>query len=322
MLKSINPADPVTAARLVELLGQHTPWYRSLWSIGVTLTIAELLEASTAHESGILSEGSVRKLASSCATVAGKDPVLTRPEKATLRQQLQSVPRSTGLSFFTLQQLRTRVERDYLLRWANAFRVAPMDRSERPARSIAAHLLDCGFSDKFLHGWFKQKLYTDPGELTLSELCEEANSAIATKAPHQFDVLIAFKHSPRSASGYPREWLNAARISEWLKHSGFSTTPHLQEITVDHVLETTKGVEALRKSKIVAADDEDNLRKIILTKFRKKVIDNTVAPRMSYGDYVEQHTYLLFLKMADERSKPPYNQPSMIAKKYAWPTHD
>jgi type I restriction enzyme M protein len=28
---------------------------------------------------------------------------------------------------------------------------------------------------------------------------------------------------------------------------------------------------------------------------------------MSYGDYVEQLTYLLFLKMSDERSKPPYN---------------
>ncbi len=27
---------------------------------------------------------------------------------------------------------------------------------------------------------------------------------------------------------------------------------------------------------------------------------------MSYGDYVEQLTYLLFLKMADERSRPPY----------------
>lgn len=33
---------------------------------------------------------------------------------------------------------------------------------------------------------------------------------------------------------------------------------------------------------------------------------------MSYGDYVEQLTYLLFLKMADERSKPPYNQKSPI----------
>ena len=33
---------------------------------------------------------------------------------------------------------------------------------------------------------------------------------------------------------------------------------------------------------------------------------------MSYGDYVEQLTYLLFLKMADERSQPPYSQPSIF----------
>ncbi len=41
---------------------------------------------------------------------------------------------------------------------------------------------------------------------------------------------------------------------------------------------------------------------------------------MSYGDYVEQLTYLLFLKMADERSKPPYNHPSPVPEKYSWPS--
>ena len=39
---------------------------------------------------------------------------------------------------------------------------------------------------------------------------------------------------------------------------------------------------------------------------------------MSYGDYVEQLTYLLFLKMADERSQPPSSQPSPIAKGFDW----
>jgi type I restriction enzyme M protein len=40
---------------------------------------------------------------------------------------------------------------------------------------------------------------------------------------------------------------------------------------------------------------------------------------MSYGDYVEQLTFLLFLKMADERSRPPYHQASPIPEPYAWP---
>jgi len=41
---------------------------------------------------------------------------------------------------------------------------------------------------------------------------------------------------------------------------------------------------------------------------------------MSYGDYVEQLTYLLFLKMADERSKAPYNQASPVPAGYDWPS--
>jgi len=39
---------------------------------------------------------------------------------------------------------------------------------------------------------------------------------------------------------------------------------------------------------------------------------------VSYGDYVEQLTYLLFLKMADEQTMPPFNQKSIIPKKYNW----
>jgi type I restriction enzyme M protein len=35
---------------------------------------------------------------------------------------------------------------------------------------------------------------------------------------------------------------------------------------------------------------------------------------LSYMAYVEQLTFLLFLKMADELTKPPYNQPNRIAK--------
>ncbi len=39
---------------------------------------------------------------------------------------------------------------------------------------------------------------------------------------------------------------------------------------------------------------------------------------VSYGDYLEQLTYLLFLKMADEYTKPPYNRNIEIPKKYNW----
>lgn len=39
---------------------------------------------------------------------------------------------------------------------------------------------------------------------------------------------------------------------------------------------------------------------------------------VSYGDYLEQLTYLLFLKLADEFSKPPYNRSLPIPKEYNW----
>ena len=45
---------------------------------------------------------------------------------------------------------------------------------------------------------------------------------------------------------------------------------------------------------------------------------------LSYGDYLEQLTYLIFLKMMDERSRPPYTllpdyQPPPIPEGYGWP---
>ena len=39
---------------------------------------------------------------------------------------------------------------------------------------------------------------------------------------------------------------------------------------------------------------------------------------VSYGDYVEQLTYLLFLKMADEQTKPPFNKSPIIPEGYDW----
>ena len=41
---------------------------------------------------------------------------------------------------------------------------------------------------------------------------------------------------------------------------------------------------------------------------------------LSYGDYVEQLTYLLFLKMAHERTQPPWSQKSIIPTGLDWPS--
>ncbi|MCU0291729.1 MAG: type I restriction-modification system subunit M [Thermoanaerobaculaceae bacterium] len=41
---------------------------------------------------------------------------------------------------------------------------------------------------------------------------------------------------------------------------------------------------------------------------------------LSYGDYLEQLTFLLFLKMADEQSRPPWGKPSPVLAGFDWPS--
>jgi type I restriction enzyme M protein len=41
---------------------------------------------------------------------------------------------------------------------------------------------------------------------------------------------------------------------------------------------------------------------------------------LTYLDYTEQLTYLLFLKMAHERTQPPWSQPSPVPLEFAWQT--
>lgn len=52
-----------------------------------------------------------------------------------------------------------------------------------------------------------------------------------------------------------------------------------QTLTVDHVIETTAGVEALQKRSIISEAEAEPLRQAIIQKFRAKIIDNTIAPR-------------------------------------------
>ena len=39
---------------------------------------------------------------------------------------------------------------------------------------------------------------------------------------------------------------------------------------------------------------------------------------LSYQDYLEQLTFLLFLKMADELTNPPFNRPSIVPEGLDW----
>lgn len=221
MLRPVNAVDQITAARLVELLDPNTPWNRSLWSLSIVLTLREILEAAEANRASILSDESVKRLGQVSLRLIGKDPGVPDAEKQVLSDALRNAPRYDGLAYHTIAQLAEGIDADYLLRWAAALSANPPPQPERSARSIAAHLLDGGFSGEFLHAWWTKWLYTDPTRLSLAEMCESAHRDLATRPITDFEVLIAFKNAPKSASGFPKGWLKAEELSRWLRENRF-----------------------------------------------------------------------------------------------------
>ena len=221
MLRVVNAVDQITAARLVELLDPSTAWNRSLWSLNIVLTLHEILEAAEANRTGILSDESVRRLCSVSLRLVGKDPGVTDQEKRALSEPLRSAPRYEGLAYHTIAQFADRIDADYLPRWAVALRSNTPPQPERSARSISAHLLDKGFSGEFLQAWWTKWLYRDATLLSLADICELAHRDLATRPFTDFEVLIAFKKAPKSASGFPKGWLKAEEVSHWLRENRF-----------------------------------------------------------------------------------------------------
>lgn len=108
-----------------------------------------------------------------------------------------------------------------------------------------------------LEGEFAKRQGRPPTEIELAELASLARGEVRRlknllQLPQSYlDELMAELEKPRSQ----------------------------QVITVDHVLEATRGAAALRRRAVINATEEDDLRRAILTKFRSGVINNTVAPR-------------------------------------------
>jgi ParB family chromosome partitioning protein len=77
-----------------------------------------------------------------------------------------------------------------------------------------------------------------------------------------------------------------------------------QVLTVDHVLEATKGAAALRKRAVVDDRGEEDLRRAIIDKFRSRTITNTVAPRQ-----------LARIARAVERDEVPVSVATRVTRK-------
>ncbi len=223
MANSVNLREPIASARLMELLSPNPPWNRSLWNIGIVLGLTELHEACLAVTSGALGEPSLKKLCSSLTRQLGKEPTLSKAEKAYIQRQFSPLPLAHSTSHHAIATFASHFKLDYIQRWAEVVRSNSEFSIERFARSVATHLLDDGFSSEYLHAFIKTRTETaDP--LSLPELCEELNREMTNTPTRDFQVLLLFEKSPRMSAGTPPDWLKPAAVSHWLESHGFSTT--------------------------------------------------------------------------------------------------
>lgn len=218
MLVPANESERIVAARLLEFFGRRPLWHRALWNPGLILTLRELLEASEAVSNQILNQKALNVIKSSCLQLIAREPENDRDSRFTaLRSRLMSSIDYDGLDYHALRTLTDQVESIYLLRWARELRAIGNGISpERVARSIAAHLLDRGFSANYLHRWWEFRIKYDESPKSLAEIVEDAQ-LLARKSSQAFGVLICFALRPRTRRNDLPEWLDPAAVSRWLR---------------------------------------------------------------------------------------------------------
>lgn len=222
MFVAVNPLDEVAVWRLLEFLSERTAWHRSLWGVGIVLAMDEFYEACVVSKQGHLSEGALKRMSSALQKRASLHPAFTEREKGFLRAQLQQIPRAHGPTHYGIRELSDHVSADYLARWGRAVAAKPV-AVEHFSRSVAAHLLDRGFSGPYLYNFIKAKLDA-PEAVTLSELCEALHAEVAAMPVREFEVLLAFAETPQLPNGVPDSWLRGSAITGWLEANGFATT--------------------------------------------------------------------------------------------------
>jgi hypothetical protein len=223
-LASSLVSDPYAqhiVARLRDFFGETTPWQRRLWDTGTVLALRELSEATDWCSKGVLSGGAVAWLARDIERLAGRDKgVGERDLRVQLAQTLKSNVPCGSRHHRRLDELIDFVNRDYLERWAKAVSGTTPASPERCSRAIASHLLDCGYSIRYLRQW-AGRLVNSRGML-LADLFDSADE-LAAATEREFDVLIPFASLPKYkqlAMPLPN-WMSTAQMRKWLSPKEF-----------------------------------------------------------------------------------------------------
>lgn len=200
---------------------EGTPWARRLWDIGSLLALEELWEAGIWQAQGVLSSAACDWQRAELRILIGPDRGLGERE---LRKEI------TGLlsgplpdpspARRRLREIIDHARSGYLERWATAVALSDRPGPERFSRSIAAHLLDLGYSASYLLAWAKE-LYSK--RVNTGTIAESA-AGLAQAKPISFDVLVALSGLPqRELAESLENWLSKGKVISWLQEHGHDT---------------------------------------------------------------------------------------------------
>lgn len=200
-----------------EFFDHRTAWHRALWQVGTVLGLEEVLEYAETVRNGQPRAGLeyvCRIMHDGCRSDPGLGGSAAAAEvaKHLAPKAEPELPAATA----ALEHLIDRSRDGYLLRWAAAVSAASPP-VELTARSVAAHLLEEGFSGDHLHGWLSAstKSLQAPNTAALSGLLEDA-AAMCARPFSSYDVLLPLTARPRAVTQGVFRYLSQDETLRWI----------------------------------------------------------------------------------------------------------
>lgn len=210
-------------ARLTDFFTEDAiTWPRRLWDVGSVLGLEEILEAGSWESKGVLSSGAVDWQRNELRRIIGPDVGLGNSElRRELTQTLTARIPDPSPARRQLSQLIVHARSGYLERWQSALDTSNPPKVERLSRTLAAHLLDLGFSRPFLfHQVADLRHKGATAEETVALACE-----LAQREPTEFSVLVGLVSIPQreALTAGLESWRTKSQVVAWMKENSFST---------------------------------------------------------------------------------------------------
>lgn len=218
----MQPADPAyrqhVLARLTDYFRlEGTPWTRRLWDVGSILALEELWEIGVWQPRKVIAGSAMDWHRHQLQRLVGPDLGMGGRD---LRREINGLLASGELSepspgHRRLRQLIDHARTGYLDRWAKALRAGRTMKPERLARTVAAHLLDLGYTATFLATDWVTDLRKNKADI--EEIIDSA-ADLARQPTRDFTVLLALDSIPdRAVAETTTGWLSRGQVAEWLK---------------------------------------------------------------------------------------------------------